>query len=149
MSVFKSGTLKDAGALLEHDHHMIDRVLADVGAALDEGELERAGDGLREAAERLEHHMRAEEEILFPALARQGLTAPTLVMRREHERIAVELDALEEALEKEHTAAAREVFARLGTLLSDHNRKEEAVLYPRAAAVLSRDMTDAIAKLIS
>ena len=80
----------------------------------------------------LEWHIDAEETTLFPAFeAATGNThGPTEVMRREHQRIRAFFDACDEAIDKRLAPAAADAIAQLQTLLSQHNIKEERILYP-------------------
>jgi iron-sulfur cluster repair protein YtfE (RIC family) len=94
--------------LLEADHREID-------AAFDKAV---AGDrsALATFKQRLEMHMKIEEEILFPALAGTPLATPCRVMAKEH-------DLLRELLADDDLQA-------LPTCLGSHNNKEERVIYP-------------------
>jgi regulator of cell morphogenesis and NO signaling len=95
----------------------------------------------------LRRHIYLEEEFLFPLLllrAEQGLTAPILVMLREHAEIWLLLDELDrEPADGSGSAGSRSGLVRqLTTRLLHHNVKEERVLYPRADATLSASDAD-------
>ena len=80
----------------------------------------------------LERHILWEEEILFPVFEdRTGLrgSGPTAVMRSEHRQIQEYLRRIQERLSGEGSKFAELESGLLG-LLTDHNQKEEGVLYP-------------------
>ena len=87
----------------------------------------------------LERHIIWEEEILFPAFERkfghpQG--GPTAVMRVEHREIRKCLDAIARKLAEQNFHTDDEQM-RLEAVLSAHNQKEEAILYPMIDRVFS------------
>ncbi len=110
---------------LEREHHEIDAgIAAFIAAPGNPQPLIRAIRALR-------RHIYLEEEFLFPLLgeAEPGLTAPVLVMLREHAQIWAALDSVEREIDD----GARLVLCRQLTVrLLHHNLKEEKVLYPRA-----------------
>ncbi|MDA8323902.1 MAG: hemerythrin domain-containing protein [Actinomycetota bacterium] len=120
---------------LQREHQEIDAGIdAYTAADPDPGALSRAIGALR-------RHIYLEEEFLFPLLRRAepGLTAPILVMLREHAEIWPLLDELDRGA----AAGSRPGLVRqLTTRLLHHNLKEERVLYPRADAVLSESDAD-------
>ena len=90
--------------------------------------------------EGLEHHIEAEEQVLFPVF--EGLTGaaqggPTVVMRAEHAELrklmAEVASVLEAGPEEGHTTPLAALTARIYA----HNGKEERILYP---------MTDRLAR---
>ncbi len=127
-------------ALLGVDHRRLDTVLADAKRSLAAGEVAAARARFGEFRAGLEHHIEAEEQILFPVFedmigAAQG--GPTAVMRAEHgelrrlmAEVARGLDAVpEEGLTTPLAALTARIYA--------HNGKEERILYP---------MTDRLAR---
>jgi iron-sulfur cluster repair protein YtfE (RIC family) len=86
----------------------------------------------------LRRHIYLEEEFLFPLLreAEPALTAPVLVMLREHAQIWDSLDVLDQAADAD-PQAARVSLKQLTVQLLHHNLKEEKILYPRADVLLS------------
>jgi iron-sulfur cluster repair protein YtfE (RIC family) len=80
-------------------------------------------------------HAQIEEEILFPALERAGLTnGPLTVMRAEHREIDELLSAIAAAKD---LAGAQDGAARLLALLRAHFRKEELLLFPMVGQALA------------
>jgi hemerythrin superfamily protein len=130
-------------SLLSRDHARIDELLQDLVAIVDDRELERAQYVFPDVRAALTHHIRAEEEVLFPALeVSPTLRPPCAVMRSEHRRIESELSAIDEALEHGRLGDASFALGRLAGMLADHDYKEEHVLYPRAEMVLDGATAD-------
>jgi hemerythrin-like domain-containing protein len=133
--------------VLGDDHRRLDALL--------EGALALASTDPREArtlaeafAAGLRRHIRIEEEVLFPAFeAHTGMrgAGPTEVMRREHRVIEQGLTsllaaahALADAAPATEAALGRAAEALL-SVLGEHNRKEEYVLYPSCDRMLPPD----------
>ncbi len=92
----------------------------------------RARELFSEFREGLLRHIGWEEELLFPRFEeRMGMrdAGPTAVMRMEHRQIQ---GFLEEIRARVEAGDARTDAAEEGllTVLKEHNRKEEAILYP-------------------
>lgn len=125
---------------LSDDHQRLDRVIADLCAMVEDGEMERAEYSFRDLDAQLRRHIRVEEELLFPVFdLRAGMIGPTQVMRHEHRDIESLLEELAQALTAGLRPAASTALSTLVQLLGDHNLKEERILYPRSDAVLSPD----------
>jgi regulator of cell morphogenesis and NO signaling len=80
----------------------------------------------------LQRHIVWEESILFPLFEKKtGMyqTGPTEVMRQEHRRIGELLEAIHKKVQQKDPNSDVEEQALLDAL-SNHNQKEEAVLYP-------------------
>jgi hypothetical protein len=79
----------------------------------------------------LRRHIYLEEGFLFPLLreADTGLTAPLLLMLREHAQIWAVLDTLEREPAGD---AAPALCKQLSVRLLHHNLQEEKILYPQA-----------------
>lgn len=119
--------------LLGTDHDRLDEVLLEARRSWSEGDLPAAQESFHAFDVGLRRHIRAEEEILFPAFeALAGMppnVGPTAVMRMEHREIESALEGIAGALS---SGDSREPGAMkdLLRLLESHNRKEEHVLYP-------------------
>jgi DUF438 domain-containing protein len=90
--------------------------------------------------------MRVEEELVFPAFEiRAGLpsTGPTATMRTEHRDIRNRLEQLALALDEGYEAS--ELEHSLAHMLAEHNRREEAILYPVLDRLLSAGEGDVLA----
>jgi iron-sulfur cluster repair protein YtfE (RIC family) len=125
-------------AYLSWDHDRLDSLLADVILRVDAGRMAEASEGYREFESGLSRHIRLEEELLFPVFeARMGMAGPTSVMRLEHREIEKAMKIMREGLEAADPTLFRKGLAFLGTILPDHNSKEEHILYPTTDQILS------------
>ncbi|WP_347354827.1 hemerythrin domain-containing protein [Intrasporangium sp.] len=130
-------------ALMEHEHHEIDKIIEHFVAGLGEGKLRHKD--LARANDLLKRHIYVEEELIFPALRAKGMLAPVLVMLREHGEIWRTLDALD--LEVGPGTAAEWVPDRCHQLLQQletHNGKEEPIIYPQADTLLTDEQQHAV-----
>jgi hemerythrin-like domain-containing protein len=141
--------------LLMDEHDVIMQVLgalecmaeqAEAGAGVDAGHGRMAVEVFRHFVDGC-HHSK-EEQQLFPALIPHGLTAdqgPVAVMLHEHQQGRQQVRELEMALSavegSEKQAAARFALAARSyiRLLRDHIAKENQVLFPLAAQMLSEE----------
>lgn len=125
---------------LSWDHDRLDAILGDVSRKVEAGRLDEARNLYQEFQRGLLRHIRIEEEILFPvfeAKAGMGETGPTAVMRLEHREIEKALNIMRDGLEADDPKDFREGQVFLGTILPDHNSKEEHILYPTTDRLLS------------
>lgn len=146
--------------LLMDEHEVIMQVL---GALEVMAERAETGAGVepeygRKAVEIFRHfvdscHHNKEEQLLFPALLPHGLTAdsgPVAVMLHEHQQGRQQVRELETALsaveDNEKQAAMRFALAARAyiRLLRDHIAKENQVLFPMAAHLLSEAEAEAL-----
>lgn len=96
----------------------------------------------------LQRHIVWEEEILFPVFEEKtGMkeSGPTFVMRQEHRQIGAALEALHEKVRKQDPESDAEEAAILD-ILSQHNMKEESILYPAIDQHVSGEETKNIFK---
>ncbi|MBI5630706.1 MAG: hemerythrin domain-containing protein [Elusimicrobia bacterium] len=122
----------------ERDHREIDALLADV--AFDSGR--EAAAKFAEFDARLERHIRWEESILFPAVARNApdlAMGPIRVMSMEHELIREGKTGALAALNACDAKRARQFVEAMERVLRDHNFKEEQFLYPACDNLLSME----------
>jgi iron-sulfur cluster repair protein YtfE (RIC family) len=138
-------------ACLEHDHRLLDAILTDVEAFVQDRALDVAAEYFSMFRGRLEAHIEAEEALLFPQFE-SGCSChgPTSVMRREHAEIRRLLQALALALSRaEKNSEVPGQLAELTHLLDSHNVKEERVLYPEIDARLrtSGELNDLLIRL--
>lgn len=104
-----------------------------------------AGDGAKVAAafaafdRALRQHLLLEEEVLFPEFEEAtGITqGPTMVMRAEHRQMRALLDQMNAALAAADHKALVDVGDTLFTLISQHNMKEEGMLYRMSEQALA------------
>lgn len=93
-------------------------------------------------AEHTNHHFREEEEVLLPVFARYGDPGQPAVVRMlvEHVHIRRLVGDLEEQVSTEQGRLSSETMHALGTLLRDHIRHEENVLFPLIESVIPPDV---------
>jgi uncharacterized protein (DUF2249 family) len=134
---------------LQWDHVRLDTIMERTLGCIRSGDREGARRAFGEFRTGLEHHIRMEEEVLFPAfdeLTGFGGAGPTAVMRGEHIEIQGILASLAEVLAAESPSV--DVFdegrSRLVAVLRGHNAKEEEVLYPMSDRGLPPAARDAL-----
>lgn len=150
---------------LKHEHRVIERVLRaldgiclklDAGAEVPPEALAEVVDFISSFADHFHH--RKEEDILFPALKRLGISSeggPLSVMEREHEterKLMVELRQAIEAFKNGSEVASRlfvEDARRFIEMLTSHIEVEDRVLYRLADEVLADEDKKAIGKAFS
>jgi uncharacterized protein (DUF2249 family)/hemerythrin superfamily protein len=145
------GTRRTVSDYLAFDHDRLDGMLPEVERLVNAGDLAGAAERFAEFSCGLNHHIEAEEQVLFPDFElRTGMrSGPTVVMRAEHVEIRKWMAAASAALQAEDAAGFRDAIERMTDVLTQHNMKEEEILYPmadqargdqRAQDVLVREM---------
>ncbi len=122
------------------DHKRLDAIYKGFADAVHEGRWDDAKKSFGEFSIGLRRHIAAEEEVLFPAFEEKtGMSdaGPTSVMRSEHKDIKEFLDDITALTEKSDGAETAVKASKLTFLLSDHNMKEEEILYPESDSMLS------------
>ena len=127
-------------ARLERDHREIDAILAEVESLARAGEFTPARQAFATFRRRLDGHIEAEEEILFPVYeqlsACEGLTS---VMLGEHANLRRLTGTITQSLETADVSASVQAILALARLLAAHNKKEERFLYPDSDAAFELD----------
>lgn len=126
--------------LMETDHDSMDNLFSQFQEKK-ETELKKARELFNRFRERIKSHIDLEEETLFSEFEEKmdmdPRMGPTQVMRQEHRLIQEQMAIIARGLsEEEPTAEAEEKLKRL---LTDHNEKEEHVLYPKFDQLLPED----------
>jgi len=128
------GKGKSTTSYLSWDHDRLDVLLVEATDALAAGRVGEARERFAEFRTGLKRHIRMEEQVLFPAFERATGMAngPTAVMRQEHRLIEAILEQMASSLASlplpsDRLAALR---AELLSVLSQHNEKEEHIVYP-------------------
>ncbi|MDP1825828.1 MAG: hemerythrin domain-containing protein [Archangium sp.] len=131
------------------DHHECDEGWAAVEAAVTAGDKAKANTLWPEFSQRLEHHLKMEEEVLFPAFeAATGMRGgPTYVMRAEHTQMRGVVAEMDRRVKSGDLDGLLDQGDTLLMLIQQHNAKEEGMLYPMAAQVLGAQWGDLAAKL--
>lgn len=149
---------------LMSEHRVIERVIGAIeiaAEALERGMTVRPGFFLR-AAEFIENftdrgiHFKV-EDALFTAMIQNGLSAksgPVIVMLHEHEQGRVftrEMRAAAQAVVEGHQGASSRIIQNAmgyATLLRQHIRKEDRILYPMAENLLPAEQQAQIMEVI-
>lgn len=97
----------------------------------------------------IERHFAMEEKILFPAFesATGSSNGPTAVMRSEHLQIREIISDLVTALAKHDKSAYLGHSESLNIMLQQHNLKEENILYPMSARVLTEQQPELVEEM--
>ncbi|AIY01566.1 hypothetical protein ART_1967 [Arthrobacter sp. PAMC 25486] len=144
------------GQALELEHREIDGGFEAYVASLDDSAgvqatPEPAADAgpLMAALTGLRRHIYLEEEFLFPPLKRAGLMGPIFVMLREHGLLWKQLDAVESLFQGSADAGEMRLACNdLLALLSDHNAKEEPIIYTQADEILGAEASGELLKFL-
>ena len=152
----EKGPSSDEGhpiSILTEEHKIIKRsldtlehVTQNILTAKDYGEIQSELVNLRESSELLletESHHKREEEALFPALEKHGISGPPRIMRMEHDELRARKKALGDLVERHHGMEFDEFKAKLKETsdfivakLRDHIFKEDNILYPTSTKTL-------------
>ncbi|MEN8171139.1 MAG: hemerythrin domain-containing protein [Pseudomonadota bacterium] len=121
------------------DHHRCDELFAAAEQAVDKGEWPQATAAHQGFIDAMEQHLRAEEELLFPAFEEaSGMTmGPTSVMRHEHEQMRALFAQMTQALQAQSSDDYLGASETLLIMMQQHNAKEEQMLYPMLDQVLT------------
>ena len=119
---------------LQKGHHRCDRLLDQAEEAVSEHHWARAAVWLDTYTRMFRCHIKAEENVLFPALERAhgGMFALGRVMRTEHRGFEARLAALSGFVMMRDQAAFRVEVETFKTELANHSLKEGQILYPLA-----------------
>ncbi len=134
---------------LQADHKRLDTIFGRFKEATGTGMWEEAASAIAEFNLGLRRHIRAEEEILFPVFEEKtGMTeaGPTFVMKEEHKEIHNLLDRLVAGSEMKDQEVVSEAARLLEGTLTDHNMKEEHILYPESDQFMSPAERTAVVK---
>lgn len=130
---------------MEQDHDRLDG-LYNKFKELKTSDLNKAKQILSEFKSGLEKHILWEEEILFPLFEKKTAMyggGPTDVMRLEHKTIKSILDEISSKLTG-GSINTDDFENTLVAFLSDHNHKEENILYPMIDNLVSNEELEAI-----
>jgi len=141
-----AGTPRRLTEALTWDHEHLDGLEQRAFAALAAGDRAAAHQLYNAFHRGLNRHIRFEEEVLFPVFdARTGLPygGPTAFMRAEHREIRMLLENVLRLVDDGPNAVA-EPREALRTLLTEHDRKEESILYPGVDLLLTESESDVL-----
>lgn len=123
--------MKSISEFMEQDHDRLDDIYIQF-KELRDSDQNKAMDIFSEFKTDLQKHILWEEEILFPLFeSKTGMadTGPTAVMKMEHKEIKNYLNEIFTYLKNGNTQTD-ELEEGLLEVLSEHNLKEENILYP-------------------
>lgn len=123
--------MKSISEFMEQDHNRLDDLFNNF-KELKIPDENKAKEIFAEFKSDLEKHINWEEEFLFPLFERKtGMfnSGPTAVMKIEHKNIKALLRQISERLIS-GSMQTDELDKTLVTFLSNHNQKEENILYP-------------------
>ena len=129
---------QNISTFFEKDHNRLDH-LFQFFRLNKQSDFLKAKQSFRDFLRGLERHIRWEEELLFPIFeARTGMkdSGPTAVMRFEHEQIKKALNTIHEKV-KSNKTDSDDAESLLLEILTQHNCKEEGILYPAIDQLLS------------
>lgn len=136
----QAGPNRGVTEYFETDHRRLDEIYGKFQEEYQAGQWKEAASDFKEFRLGLKRHIKAEEEILFPAFEEKTGMAdagPTFVMRMEHKDIQDYLDRVLEGAEAGDADRTRDAAHQLTGILADHNMKEEHILYPESDSFLS------------
>jgi hemerythrin-like domain-containing protein len=121
----------------EADHDRLDNLFKKF-QELKRTDFPKAKECFKEFKLGLQRHIVWEEEILFPLFEKKtGMTSgPTQVMRIEHRQIRDFLEAIHKKVQAQNPGSDPEESGLLA-VLSAHNQKEKAILYPAIERLMS------------
>ena len=124
---------------MSNEHRHCDDLFAAAENAASAGDWSTAIPAWEGFCRELENHLQREEQFLFPAFeAKTGNThGPTAVMRQEHSQMRALLQQMTAAASSQDDEAFLGGADTLQILISQHNMKEEQVLYPMTDQLLS------------
>lgn len=132
---------------LEWDHDRLDALFAEAKKQAGLGDVKVARERFDELAAGLLRHIEMEEQVLFPAFeAATGAAGPVRVMTMEHVEIKKLLEEAAAALDGADAPSFSDGAAQLEAILSEHNMKEEHVLYPATDRALDDARRDGLVR---
>ena len=124
-------------------HKRCDTLFAEAEAAVSKSQWNDFGDKFAAFSQALTHHLKIEEEILFPAFAEAtgATTGPVQVMLMEHDQMRTLLSEMTDGFDDRDQASVLGVAETMLMMMQQHNVKEEQILYPMLdqALAASRD----------
>ncbi|MDO8494148.1 MAG: hemerythrin domain-containing protein [Deltaproteobacteria bacterium] len=131
---------KTISGFYEHDHDDLDSYLKEY-QRLKTTQFDAAKESFKKFKFGLQRHIFWEEMILFPLFEEKtGMKneGPTAVMRIEHRKIGEALEQLHNKVRARNTDSEQEE-KNLISILSEHNAKEESILYPMLDNISSEE----------
>ncbi len=124
------------------DHRTCDSSLANSITAAQSGDVDGMTRDGNDFLKRIRVHIDMEENVLFPAFEeRTGMTeaGPSITMKEEHQVMLPMLDQMQQAIEAKNAASYADVASQLNDILTQHNMKEEQMMYSMIDSALGPD----------
>lgn len=120
-------------------HERCDGFFARLEESIDRHDWSEAGARFRLFRDALEHHLRMEEEILFPAFeqALRNSGEPLKMLNTEHQQIRCIIDRISDSVIRADPADFLLHTESPTLLLRQHSQKEEEMLYPLLDRILA------------
>ncbi len=121
------------------NHHHCDELFATAEQAVESEQWPQAAEAHQGFIDAMERHLKAEEELLFPAFEEaSGMTeGPTSMMRHEHEQMRSLFAQMSQALQAQRSDDYLGASETLLIMMQQHNAKEEQILYPMLDQMLA------------
>ncbi len=141
--------MTDITTIMSADHSACDEVFARAEELIADSNWSEGAEQFKQFHDAMEHHFTMEESVLFPAFeARTGMTmGPTEVMRGEHEQMRALFAEMAESVEKQDSEQYLGLSETLLMVMSQHNSKEEQMLYRMADQALGQGVEDVLERM--
>lgn len=119
-------------SFMGEDHDRLDNLFREYGSQK-QTDINKAKSSFHAFKTGLQKHIVWEEEILFPIFEKKtGMynSGPTAVMRMEHRQIKDYLEQIHDKISADEINEITELEKALLEVLTEHNFKEESILYP-------------------
>ncbi len=135
--------------VLTADHKVCDELLAQAEDCISTTDWEAGAPLFQSFRNRLEQHLTAEDNILFPQFEQlTGQTAgPTQMMRMEHHQIRQLMVEMDQAVTEQDDATWLGQSETLMMLIQQHNMKEQQILYPMTDQVFGDAASDLVQQM--
>lgn len=126
---------------MSQDHKDCDLLFSKAENAVAGGDWLVARQSFNTFVDAMNRHFSVEEEALFPAFEKETgmLSAPTEIMRMEHEQMRMLFAEMHEALAQQDTDDYLGTAETLLIMMQQHNMKEEQILYNMMNQLLPAD----------
>lgn len=133
---------------MAQNHHQCDELLSDMENVISGKDWADGTKIFARFQQALETHLKAEEEILFPAIVESGGPGgPIQVMEYEHAQMRELLSAMNDSVIQKDAPGFLGNSETLMMLIQQHNMKEEHMLYPMADSCLAEGAEEVVSQL--
>lgn len=130
--------MTDIASYMTTKHRACDELFIEAEKFMAESNWENSIQKWQLFCENMEHHLHAEESVIFPKFEQAtGMTSgPTAVMKMEHQQMRSLMSDIGKATEQQNKDTCLGLTETMMILMQQHNMKEEQVLYPMSAKVI-------------